>query len=393
MKITTVEKRKNFNPRHKANSLKKLFDLTFTISVVAASLLFSAQTVHACSCAVNGTVDEEFSRTPNVVVLKVRSIEKTAETPPRLVNYGGIKQTTLTIEKVFKGNLKVGEELIFAQGGGADCVWTFTEESVDKEYLFYLGAGPLDKKASENVIAATGQFPKVVPKGVWIASTCSRSGWIKYRANDLKYLKNISKVQGKTRLSGKMSRYVSVAIAEEKSRHEMLAEYKIKLTGNGVNKDLKTDENGSYEIYDLPPGTYVLTPEKIPGYKFDEGKDGSVEVEIVAKNHTEQDFDYGINNSIRGKFYDANGKALKDVCLEVFPARGQKDKYFHEFDCTEEDGSFEIDEVPAGTYVIVVNKEGRSRQDSRSARFIILQQSVVRMPPRSRLAREILLKI
>src|SRR5215204_5369880 len=103
-------------------------------------IMFSAIRVLACSCVASGTVDSEFEKSPNVVVVKVRSIEKTATEPLPLANPGGIRQSTVTVEKVYKGNLKVGQTLIFAQGGGADCVWTFGEESVGEEYLFYLGA-------------------------------------------------------------------------------------------------------------------------------------------------------------------------------------------------------------------------------------------------------------
>ena len=352
-RVITIEK---YNMQ---NITKPLFLGAF----LASMLLVSIQTVSACSCGANGTVDQEFNKNPNIVVLKVRSVEKAIGEQPRLVNYGGIKQTTLTVEKVFKGKLNVGQELIFAQGGGADCVWTFTEASIGLEYLFYLGAKPLDDKVNDNVIAATGQFPRVVPKNVWIPSTCSRSGDVKYRANDLKYLENILKVRGKTRLSGVLTQYISVATADQESRNDLLAHYKVKITGSSKTIDLTSDSNGAYEIYDLPPGKYKLLPEKIGGYKFSGEKNGSAEVDIQAKKHTEQNFHFSINNAIRGRVHDANGKLLKDVCLDLLPARGKKAQYFYEADCTKEDGSFEFDEIPTGTYVIVVNDDDNISAD------------------------------
>lgn len=146
------------------------------------TLLITANVAWACSCVRNGTVDEESAGTPNIVILKLQSIEKFAE-GENAYGYGGIKQSKLTVEKVFKGNLKVGDELTFAQGGGADCIWTFDEKGISAEYLFYLGAKP-------------------VKNNVWAAGTCSRSGSTKYRAADLLYLENLAKVRGKTRLSG-----------------------------------------------------------------------------------------------------------------------------------------------------------------------------------------------
>ncbi len=99
----------------------------FIFSLSLFILLVSTNGVLACSCSTNGTVDEQFARTANVVILKLQSVEKPAE-GEKIYGYGGIKQSKLTVEKVFKGDLKVGEEMTFAQGGGADCIWTFSEK-------------------------------------------------------------------------------------------------------------------------------------------------------------------------------------------------------------------------------------------------------------------------
>ena len=318
----------------------------------------------ACSCMVSGTVDQEFNKAANVVILKARSVEKTETPPPRLVNYGGIKQTILTVEKVYKGILKVGQELIFAQGGGADCIWTFTEESVGKEYLFYLGAKPLDSKSSSGVIAATGQFPKVVPKDVWVASTCSRSNSLIWAAADILFLEDRFKASGRTRLSGRITKSIESSVQEQPSSMEVLSDRSVVVTGNGKTIKLKTDKNGVYEIYDLPPGKYTVRPEEIEGFKhgFWRGR-GDTQVVIKTKVHTERDFDFEIDSAIRGKFFDANGKPLKDVCMELVPARGVKEQYFHNFDCTNADGSFELTEIPAGSYVLLFNDDDKITAD------------------------------
>ncbi len=322
----------------------------------------SVSTALGCSCLRSGAVDVAFKRADNVVVLKARSIERTEKEQPALVTYGGyggIKQTTLTVEKVYKGSLKVGQELIFAQGGGGDCIWTFTEESIGQEFLFYLGAGPLDGKSSENVIAATGQFPTAAPKNIWTASTCSRSGGLKYRSNDIKYLDNRSKVAGKTRLSGQLSQRIDAATEEGSTEYRFLENYKVKVTGNGKNLELKTDEFGGYEVYGLPPGKYKVAPEAVEGYGSYDGEQVPVGVEIKAGQHTEQDFFYVIRNAVRGRLFDTNGKPLNNVCLDLIPTRGKPNSYVHLGDCTNADGSFEFKRVPAGSYHLMVNEGGR----------------------------------
>ncbi|HEY0429512.1 MAG TPA: hypothetical protein VGC76_17160 [Pyrinomonadaceae bacterium] len=322
--------------------MKKLVRQISVFCVLLFVYIAFAIPADACSCVRSGTVDTEFEETPNVVVLKLRSVEKYAD-GEKGYGYGGVKQSKLTVEKVFKGNLKVGQELTFAQGGGADCIWTFSEEAIGTEFLFYLGEKPKNN--------------------LWTAGTCSRSNAAKYAAADLLYLEKLGKVKGQTRLSGALTQIFESAVKGEESDYKLLAGRKILVSGNGKNIELKTDENGVYEIYDLPAGKYKITPEKIAGYQFTDEKSGSFEVEIKAKNHTEQDFRFTIRNAVRGKLFDAGGKPLKDVCLHLLPARGEKAEYFYQGDCTDESGKFEFSEIPAGTYVIVVNDDGKITSD------------------------------
>lgn len=50
----------------------------------------------------------------------------------------GVRSTTMVVERVFKGQLKVRDQIVFGQGGGADCIWTFKEEYVGQQFLFYV---------------------------------------------------------------------------------------------------------------------------------------------------------------------------------------------------------------------------------------------------------------
>lgn len=311
-------------------------------SFLLAIVIF-ADVANACSCIRSGTVDIEFAKSPTVVVLKLQSVEKWAE-GEKGYGYDGVKQSMLSVEKVFKGKLKVGENLTFRQGGGGDCIWTFSEKEIGTEFLFYLGE-------------------RSVKKNTWAGFTCSRSGSTKYRASDLLYLEKEAKMRDKTRLSGTISQHIPLLAESEISPYKMLTGKELRIIGNGKDITLKTDENGVYEIYDLPAGKYKVLTEGINGYKLYNTKDASTEVEIKAKSHTEQDFNFRIDNRISGRFFDANGKPLKDVCLDLLPASGKKPQYFYEADCTDENGKFEIDEIPIGTYVIVINDDGEISAD------------------------------
>lgn len=130
-----------------------------------AFLLITAQTASACSCGRRPTVLESFDESDEVVIVRVISVEKVADTGER--HYvDGVRSTTMIVEKVFKGNLKIRDEIVFGQGGGADCIWTFDEKSVGHQFLFYLNR---PEKLSDR-----RYLPSSDP-GLWFAFGCGRS--------------------------------------------------------------------------------------------------------------------------------------------------------------------------------------------------------------------------
>ena len=315
--------------------IQKLLAFSSCLLVIA----FFPDVANACSCAESGTVDKEFAESPTVVILKLQLVEKVSESENRYA-VNGIRQSKLSVEKVFKGELKSGETLTFAQGGGADCIWTFSEDEIGTEFLFYLGKKPLDN-------------------GVWLGITCSRSGKLKYRASDVRYLEKEKEVLGKTRLSGMIYQSITSPVEGGNSSYNGLSDRKILITGKDKNIELKTDKNGVYEIYDLPVGKYKITPEKIEGYRISDENKSYVEVEIKAKKHTEKNVEFEINNSISGKLFDTKGKPLKGAKLTLFPTTGKKARYFFQNDYSNDDGTFKFEEIPVGTYIIVVNEDAK----------------------------------
>ena len=126
-----------FSRHLKQYSLPPLFILVF---------LLGLRTVEACSCGASPTVLDSYKWADVVVTVNVASVEKAEPektAPPGQMSNGenyvdGVKSTTMRVEEVFKGTLKVGAEMVFAQGGGANCIWTFNENEVGKKFLFVL---------------------------------------------------------------------------------------------------------------------------------------------------------------------------------------------------------------------------------------------------------------
>ena len=322
----------------------------FHVLILLFAICAGTYTASACSCGASPAVDIAFQKTANVVVMKLRSIEK-YQPSDNGSGYGGIRQARLTVEKSYKGNLKVGSELTFAQGGGADCVWTFGEEDIGTEYLFYLGGGP-------------------VKANLWVAITCSRSRPKDYAGADLLYLDKLTAVRGKSRLSGVLIQSIRSPVEDGEFSDKVLPNRKVSIIGNGKKLELKTDANGVYEVYGLGPGKYTVTPEGVEGYAFGYPKrETSAIVTLVGTEHAEENFEFEIDNRLSGTFFDSNGKPLKNVCLELHPARGVEARGLFEMDCTDASGRFSMDEIPAGTYVLVINDDDKVTSDQPFGKF------------------------
>lgn len=232
-------------------------------------LALSSISVIACSC-ITLPLDSAINESENIAILKLKSIEKYQD-DEKGYGYGGIKKVTFVVQKVYKGEFQVEQELDFSQGGGADCIFAFSEESIGIEMLFFL-----DSNDFQN--------------GLWAAFICSRSGNIKSVTGDLMYLEKYEQVKDKNRLSGTLLQEIE-SNDKRKQRYKPLTKEKVKITGKGMKITVVTDENGVYEVYDLPAGNYVVIPPKIKGYKIDsDSQDGSEKIEIGKNDLEEQNF-------------------------------------------------------------------------------------------------------
>jgi hypothetical protein len=185
----------------------------------------------------------------------------------------------------------------------------------------------------------------------------------------------MTRVRGKSRLSGKLSFSATSPVEGEKPIYVRLDERSVRIIGEKKTHQLTTNQDGVYEIYDLPAGKYTIEPEIPDGWKIDyasvsgvrnrEEKVGSTQKKPSFPVHLETgkqayiDFEYGVNNAIRGKVINIAGNPMKDVCLQLVPAQGKASRYFRSSDCTEDDGTFEFAGIPPGSFLIAVNEDGK----------------------------------
>ena len=321
-------------------------------------LLAATNTANACSCGARPSVLDAFDESDEVVILKVLSVEK-VENPEEEHYVDGVKSTTMIVEKVFKGKLKVRDEIVFGQGGGADCIWTFDEESIGHEFLFYL-ARP-EKLAKDSFLASKG-------RDLWFAFGCGRSTGISRATEDLLYLENVAKLRGKTRISGRLGGGFAHPDIDVEGK-------KIKIIGANKTYQTKTDNDGVFEMYGLPPGKYFIEPEIPAGWKIDpfflrysqsvvmndEERPKTKSINQVAlmlepKKHASVNIVFTVENSLRGSVLDPKGKGMHGVCVYL---NSPEQESWGPFNCTDEQGRFEINEIPEGEYVLVANRDGK----------------------------------
>ena len=312
-------------------------------------LLSMSKSASACSCGPRPTVLEAFEGSDEVVIVRVLSVEKVEDKENRYVD--GVRSATMVVEKVFKGNLKIRDEIIFGQGGGADCIWTYNEESIGHQYLFYLDR---PEKLSRD-----DYLPSKEP-GLWFAFGCGRSQGLAGATDDLLYLENLKKVRGKTRISGTLGGWQNPDLDVEGK--------KVKIIGPKKTYETKTDKDGVFEIYDLPPGKYFIEPEMPTGWKiasswlrysasvvkndYDEPEMKSpkqVAIMLEPKKHASVDISFEVDNFVRGRVLGPKAKPLQDVCVYLWSSGSEG---WGTFDCTDKQGRFEISSVQPGQYVL-----------------------------------------
>lgn len=177
--------------------------------------------------------DKDYDQTANLVVEK---------------SYKGIKRNRLTLQQLGSKNAPK-----FILGSS---------------YLFYANFDRLTKK--------------------WEVKPCGRTRMATYAQDDLYYLKGLPASLNKTRIAGAVTLYETDK-DNPQGTSERLAGIRMSIKGEGKEYEVVTDAKGHYELYDAPPGRYVVEPDIPRGLKllgvmhygpFDRSKFRSLIVEL-----------------------------------------------------------------------------------------------------------------
>jgi hypothetical protein len=195
--------------------------------------------------------------------------------------------------------------------------------------------------------------------GAWgIDWACGRSKILKPENDDISFLEGLPQSLERTRLSGYLQRYEPDGPPPDS---RPLPDIKIRIAGEKETRELITDNNGHYEIYDLLADAYTVTPEIPKGLKL-RRNDGnkSVKVNLSENKCIALDFAYNADNQISGKILDVDGKPLKDVCLGLIRPEDEKSERIRSVHgCSKEDGSYVLKDVPPGKFLLAANPLNR----------------------------------
>ena len=319
-----------------------LLNYALRVFCVIGVLTFAAKVMLACSCGPRPSVLEAFDRVDVVVIVRVSSVDTVDPKVDSRSNPANVRSATAIVEKVYKGNLKVRDEIVLEQGSGSNCIMTFNDNYVGHEFLFYLWTPQLGNR--------------------WAVNFCARSNSTSGAKEDLLYLDNLEKRCGKTRVSG--------TLGEWNSEDFQVANKKILFIGEKKTYETKTDDDGVYEIYDLPAGTYKVQPEILKGWRIDrswlhyvsgisEQQDStqSIRFELADKQHVSINISFEPENAVEGRVVGPDGNAMAGICVYLWTL--ERTKYFGPHDCTDDKGYFRIESIPPNSYHLVINTDGR----------------------------------
>jgi hypothetical protein len=315
------------------------------------SQLFFYPHVFGCTCLEPyPSVRDAYNKAEGVfigTVTKVEDFVKTS-TGQSILDLDGKKvvfqingwKMYIQVEKTYKG---APQQEIILEAENTSCSGKF---DVGKKLLLY--ANP----SREN--------------GTWRINPCSRSGVLTPKNDDISFLEGLPKNLERTRISGHLQRYEPIS---DSSESQPLAGIRIKIAGKGKTHELITDKNGFYEIYDLPIDEYIVTPEIPKGLKIQnplssgfifKGDKNSVQLNLNANKCIGIDFSYRADNRISGKILDVDGKPLKGVCLGLMSTENNSLEPIRSIiSCTKEDGSYILNDVPSGKFLIMANRFNR----------------------------------
>lgn len=321
---------------------------TATLLLYSSLLVIAAaKIVSACSCPPPKSVLDAYDAADAVLIVRMVSVKKSEASEPS--SPGNVSEATFAVERVYKGNVKVNDKLVFGLAYKLHCPSAFREEDINTQFLFYAQAPKSDQD-------------------FWSVINCGRSKAVSLATEDLLYLDNMTKRRGKTRISGKYG--------DDRNQDVVVAHRRIRIVSDEKAYETFTDEKGFFEIYEVAPGKYRLEPEVPPGWRIDRWflrlnssapavlkSPKSVQFNVEPKKHISINLGFEPDNVVAGRLVGPKGEPLAKTCAYLRRPDDNMDmvRGNTRTGCADENGRFRIESIPPGDYVLVLNQDGLAK--------------------------------
>src|SRR5262245_55001628 len=90
---------------------------------VSLGMLFVPRIAAGCAIGPKPTVLDAYNDADVVLIARAIAVETISDQEPTPLNTSRVLSTMMEVQKVFKGNLSIGNKLTFGQGNGIRCTW------------------------------------------------------------------------------------------------------------------------------------------------------------------------------------------------------------------------------------------------------------------------------
>ncbi|MGH7857866.1 MAG: carboxypeptidase regulatory-like domain-containing protein, partial [Candidatus Binatia bacterium] len=171
---------------------------------------------------------------------------------------------------------------------------------------------------------------------------------------DLAFLRGLEHAAPGATIYGKVQR---------RANQEPLEGIEIAIEGTAGRREISTAKDGTYRMAALEPGEYTIRVV-VPGHLKSGGlgRDrGVVEhrVRVVDRGCAVADFAFESAGRISGRVTEANGAPAKDAVVSLIAvSEGSEDRRPAGWARANEEGAYEIGDLPPGRYVIAARHDG-----------------------------------
>lgn len=312
--------------------LRSISALFLRIVGIVLLCLVTCSRSEACSCISPGPPCASYWQADAVFSGKVTAIAEQSGASDTQAPWPSMRRATISIESAFRGVEGKSVELLTGMGGG-DCGYNFVS---GERYLVYAYRSP---------------------RGL-IATICSRTRLLKDAAEDIAYIRNLPPAGTGATIKGNVTQ-ISQPFEQDAERHtsKPLGDVVVKITGDGIARDVRTDTEGAFQISGLPAGNYKVRLD-LPRSSDDESFT-EIDVKVVDRGCADLPFNVHLNGRIGGRVLSPDDQPLAGMKVDVIRAEDRAEaapKGVWQF--SHDDGSFQIDWLPPGIYLVGINLVG-----------------------------------